>query len=579
MLHPKITIPALSHLTAKQLKKLDLVSSLFPNIPPETLIEQLMLQSPEQSTNPGLAAIRDFYPGPIPQHFEDIVRELNDNQISFEDFQTNFENFRTHLEANPRVRQILEEFRSQLRDENPELENEVEGYRAFIEKLDGVFNPPQSEAAIDAAATTGVLETPVAEVIIGAQVVSNIEQFAEMYMFKQTSAFAGTSILARIIWRNLKHLQDFYKDVGKLRGDVESLNQKYESREITPEEYESRVEEATRKLEEIFPETVSTSLDTIYPNWTSKVLGIKEEYRSAESNPGSANPEPSGDELAQVFIERITDGDFHFAAVVVDYIAPSMTESYLDSFLTEVRNSEDPGGNVTPYEAAWAEWFIQFDNSYFRGLNSQDSKALATKLFEIKDQLSPDQFEEFWEVQELYWRDPFSVDAAWKDKAIDWFSTLNEDLHKDIQEAYEIVNPTTHGTFRRAKQLPRSGNNSDNSPEPPHIPDDSSAPRSEIRSPSPLDRVREDTEPSPEQGSPTETTSPLEQIVNGLYNIRDGEKDSLTELTSPRERIAAAFYGIGGSEKNNATEPISPPSNKTELPEIPVDNPSDPSET
>ena len=42
-------IPPLAHLTVQQMKKLELVSSLFPNVPAETLLKQL-----EQITNPNL---------------------------------------------------------------------------------------------------------------------------------------------------------------------------------------------------------------------------------------------------------------------------------------------------------------------------------------------------------------------------------------------------------------------------------------------------------------------------------------------------------------------------------------------
>ena len=340
MRHPNILIPPLAHLADQQMRKLDLASSLFPNIPLETLMAQLTPQSSEQSTNPGLAAIRESYPGPIPQSLEDIVQGLTDDQTRFEDFQTLLEDRRTHLEEDPLFRQFLTTMREtepeehlnqateRLRNDNPELMNEVEEYRAFIDELDGVFNPPQSEAATDAAGTTGALETPDVEVI-GAQEVSNMVQTA--------SALSGMSILARIIWRNLKHLQDFYKGVGKLRNDVEALNQKYADGEITREDYELGVDEAVRGLEELFRERVSKPLDAIYPNWASKVLGIKEENRPGEDNALPANSEPSGEELAQELIEHIADGDFYFAAAV-DYIVPSMTESQLDAFLTEIRN-------------------------------------------------------------------------------------------------------------------------------------------------------------------------------------------------------------------------------------------------
>ena len=369
MRHPSIVIPPLAHLSGEQLKKLDLVSSLFPNIPPETVMEQLMLQSSEQITHPGLAAIRDSYPRPIRQNFEELVRDLNDDQISSEDFQTRFENVQTHLEENPLYREILEAIMTRpdietryveaqesfnqlierLRDQHPELVNEVEEYRTVIDgtlpSLDDVLNTLQSEVEMNAAGTTEAFEIPPAEVIV-AQEVSNIVQTDTQGMFEHASAFGHTSILARIIWRNLKHLQDFYKGVGKLRNDVEALNQKYADGEITREDYELGVDEAVRGLEELFRERVSKPLDAIYPNWASKVLGIKEENLPGEDNVLSANSEPSGEELAQEFIEHIADGDFYFAAAV-DYIVPSMTEPQLDAFLTEIRNSEVQGGMET----------------------------------------------------------------------------------------------------------------------------------------------------------------------------------------------------------------------------------------
>ena len=495
MRHPSIVIPPLAHLSVEQLKKLELVSSLFPNIPPETVMEQLMLQSSEQIIHPGLAAIRDSYPGPIPQSLEDIVQGLTDDQTSFEDFQTLLEDRRTHLEEDPLFRQFLTTMREtepeehlnqateRLRNDNPELMNEVEEYRAFIDELDGVFNPSQSEAATDATGTTGALETPDVEVI-GAQV-SNIMQTTAMRMFghvqseaateaagtteavetsdvevigaqvssmvQTAGAFAGTSILARIIWRNLKHLQDFYRDVGKLRNDVEDLNQKYEAGEITQEVYKLGVDEAVRGLEELFPERVSTSLDAIYPNWASKVLGIKEENRPGEDNARSANPEPSGAELAQAFTTHIADGDLYSAAAV-DYIASSMTEADLNSFLTEIRNpealqginsEEETQNEVSEQHASSesgeeAQWFVQWDDSQLDNLPVPPMKELPHRLDEIDSQLSDSQLNDLEEI-----RDASPKDAAWQGKVSDWFSTLDEGLQINIQDAYKIGNPPT----------------------------------------------------------------------------------------------------------------------------------------
>ena len=624
MRHPTIVIPALAHLTEQQLKKLDLVSSLFPDIPRETLLEQLILQSPEQGIHSNLREIRDLirtatgYPNRIPlldevpteissfsQSFEAIIQGLNDDQLSVGDFETHLEDFKTHLEADPRVKQILEEFMSQtkypdaqelfeqLRAENPELVNEVEEYRAVIEALEDVFNPPQSDAAIDAAGTTEALETQDPEAIraivqnaatrmfeevqsdaaidatgttealetqdpevIGALEVSNIVPTA--------SAFAVVSILVRIILRNLKRLKDFYKKVGQYRDEVDSSNRRYENREISQETYELEVKECIGKLYKLFSKPVSTSLDTVYPNWTSKVLGIQEEYLPSESNLRSANPEPSGREFAQALIKHIADGDLYFAAAV-DYIAPSMTESHLDSFLTEIRNSEVPGDNVNPSEASRAEWFVQFDNTDHSNLSLSDSEALATKLIEIENRLSPSQLDQLDEVKELYRNDPASADVAWKDKALGWLSTLNKDLHTDIQGAYEIVNLPTQ---EKTNPSPQS-EGSDKSGDSPQIPVDRGAPRPEVQSSPPLN----------DGGVPagTESLSLQERLVYTLLDIK--ELDGVTEPLSPQEQIVAALYNI--YEDGSSIEQISPYGKKFALepPDPTIGVPPDPSET
>ena len=327
------TIPALAHLIAQQGEKWNLASSLL-NIPSEQVMEQLMLLSSEQGINPILREFITGYSDTVPdlvgeyrafleagevppeissfsQSAEAIRRGLNDDQLSVEDFRTRLEDLRTHLEANPRLRQILEAFMSQpeypdtqerleqLRDDNPELANEVEEYRAFLEALGGVLNPPQSEEATDAPETTGALETPTPDV---AQEISNAEFFDSDIM--QTAAMGeglgvqeiswrgDIAMLAKIIWR-------LWKPVKRLQAEVESLNQRYEDREITQEAYERGVDEALRKLDALLPESVSTYLDDIHPNWKSQILGIKEEYRPGEDNAPSANPEPSEEELAQ----------------------------------------------------------------------------------------------------------------------------------------------------------------------------------------------------------------------------------------------------------------------------------------
>ena len=146
-------------------------------------------------------------------------------------------------------------------------------------------------------------------------------------------------LLIKIIVRNIENLIKFYEKIRDLRQEIESLNQDYQNGRISQETYELKVDGTITELNKLFSKSVSESLDAIHPHWEAKVLGIKEEYLSRESDSVSANSEPSGAELAQAFSEHIADGDFHFA-VAMDYIAESMTESQLDSFLTEIRNSE-----------------------------------------------------------------------------------------------------------------------------------------------------------------------------------------------------------------------------------------------
>ena len=221
--------------------------------------------------------------------------------------------------------------------------------------------------------------------------------------------------------------------------------------------------------------------------------------------------------------------------------------------------------NIDLYEAACVEWFIQFDNGYFRNLSSQDLKALTNKLAEIKDQLSSSQLEELHEVRELYWSDPFSVDAAWKDKAIRWLSTLNEDLHTDIQEAYEIVNPPTHGMFRRINQSPPS-ESPDNTAESTQRSLDSGASSAEVESSarSEDNGVREGTETSPEVGS-TADPSPQEQVADGLYSTNDNEPGSTADRLL---QVVDELYGI---KELDSTDPLSPHRKPATKPIEPID--------
>ncbi|MXY28755.1 hypothetical protein F4Y59_11410 [Candidatus Poribacteria bacterium] len=157
----------------------------------------------------------------------------------------------------------------------------------------------------------------------------------------------------------------FVTEVGDLREEVESLNQKFRDGEISREVYERQVNEAIKELNELMPSNVSQRLEAIDPNWESKVLGIREEYLPTESNITSANSEPSAEELAQAVIENLDAGDFHFA-VITDYITASMTDSELDSFnseldslLTERRDSEPTASTETPNDESTSEEIIQ----------------------------------------------------------------------------------------------------------------------------------------------------------------------------------------------------------------------------
>ena len=373
MLHPNYITPTLLHLTVQQMRKLDIVVPfLFPSIPQERLLK--LLTTPElveELTNPHHIPSLDEVSGSS-QTFEDILRGLTDDQTSVDDFRSFVETHGTRLADDPvyremwaRVRHQLtdessytkaQEFSDsvidQLRNENPELVREVE---AYVETLSGMFKkqdpevntgvegesagPNSSDATSPGAVGEIEVENVNAEVFESTHGIGNVMQTAEAGAWvgiQEVSWRADISILGRIIWRNLKNLRDFHEKVEKLQGDVKSLNQEYENGTISPETYELRSNEALRELDRLFPETISDPLDTIYPSWKSKVLGIKEEHRPVENNTLSANPEPSGEELAEAFIEPIAAGDLYCAAAV-DYVAASTTESESESFLTAIQ--------------------------------------------------------------------------------------------------------------------------------------------------------------------------------------------------------------------------------------------------
>lgn len=137
----------------------------------------------------------------------------------------------------------------------------------------------------------------------------------------------------------IAQIKDFIEKIGSLREKVAKAIQDYNSGSISQEKLESELSESITALNALFPEGTRESLERLNPNWESIVLDIPEEYLPTENNATSANSELSTEELAEVFIDPSADGDFHFA-VAMDYIAGSMTDSKLDSFLTEIRNSD-----------------------------------------------------------------------------------------------------------------------------------------------------------------------------------------------------------------------------------------------
>ena len=381
MLYPNYMTPMLAHLVVQQMRKSDIAStSLFPDIPLESLLKLLtMPELVEASTNPNHIPSLDGVPGSS-QTFEEILQGLTDDKVSVEDYSAIVEQHQTRL-ANDRIyrgfwartrarltyainAEEVQEFSDpvieQFRNENPELAREVD---AYVETLSDMFQEPDPEenAGVESSSLgpNSPDETPLGaggEIEVGdvnaevpeiAQAIGDLMPTAvgdEWVAIRQLSWRADVSILIRIIWRNLKHLQNFQVEVEKLQNRVKSLNQEYENREISPEIYELRANEALRALDELLPEIVSKSLDAIPLNLKSKVLGIKEEYRPAGDDALSANPEGTGAELADAFIAHIADGDVYFAAVA-DSVATSMTASESESFLTAIRTAI-PDGEV-----------------------------------------------------------------------------------------------------------------------------------------------------------------------------------------------------------------------------------------
>ena len=151
----------------------------------------------------------------------------------------------------------------------------------------------------------------------------------------------GFAKIFRTLVRTIRELSQQYKEFSRdfdaLKREVADSIQTFENGNISSEELKSQLSQAITRLNEIFPEHVSKSLDVIYPNWESKVLGIREEHLPTE-----ANSECSPEELAEAYREGLADGGFHFITAV-DYIVASMTDPERDSFFSEPRNSEVPG--------------------------------------------------------------------------------------------------------------------------------------------------------------------------------------------------------------------------------------------
>ena len=479
MQHSSTIIPSLAHLTVQQMRKLDLVSSLFPNIPRETVMEQLMLPSSEQSTNPGLAAIRESYPGPIRQNFEAIVQYLTDDQISFEDFQTRFENFQTHLEEDPRYIQILEAIMTRpnietryaevqerlnqaterLRDEHPELVNEIEEHRAVIDgtlpSLDNILNTLQSEVEMNAAGTPGALEIPSAEVIV-VQALYNATQDDGAPLPREESRDFDASSVAddtegvypqnreefRILIQEVdKHinkwrlLDSLFPDippstlareftVGELlegranpdlaaildegpgyRQNLEAILQGLTDTEISVEDFRTRVEELRTLLD------ANPSYETALTAALNETLGEK----------------------AEIFLNQLIEAFRNRYPVISEEL-----EEYYRAIREYIERLRDRFEEKVSESGEEAQWFVQWDDSYLDNLLVPLMKELPHRLDEIENQLSDSQHDDLEEI-----RDAFPKDAAWHDKVSHWFSTLDEGSQKNIQDAYKISNPPT----------------------------------------------------------------------------------------------------------------------------------------
>ena len=484
MQHSSTIIPSLAHLTVQQMRKLDLVSSLFPNIPPETVMEQLMLPSSEQSTNPGLAAIRESYPGPIRQNFEAIVQYLTDDQISFEDFQTRFENFQTHLEEDPRYIQILEAIMTRLnietryaevqerlnqaterlRDEHPDLVNEIEEHRAVIDgtlpSLDNILNTLQSEVEMNAAGTPGAFEIPSAEVIV-VQALYNAAQdngaplsFSDVAREEQRVFDAGSVAddTEGVYPQNREEFRILIQEVDKYINKWRLLDSLFPdiprstlSREFTAEELlEGGANPDLAAILDAVP-GYRQNLEAILQGLTDTEISVEdfrtrvEELRTLlDANPSyetaltAALNETAG-EKAEIFLNQLIEAFRNRYPVISEEL-----EEYYRAIREYIERLRDRFEEKVSESGEEAQWFVQWDDSYLDNLPVSLMKELPHRLDEIEHQLSDSQLNDLEEI-----RDAFPKDAAWHDKVSHWFSTLDEGLHTDIQDAYKIGNPPT----------------------------------------------------------------------------------------------------------------------------------------
>ena len=249
----------------------------------------------------------------------------------------------------------------------------------------------------------------------------------------------------------------------------------------------------------------------------------------------------------------------------------SLSESSVSGILAEARAivasfyPSDLPENVDFYEAVCAVWYIESAYLNFGNHSIEDILNLTTKLDEISNKLSPSQLEELREVRDLYLQDPFSRDAEWRNKAIDWFSTLDEDLQENIEEAFEVVNPPQ---IAAAPMSPDTSGLSQNTVESaqPFVEKGASAPEVQMSKSLDGDGARESTETPAEIASAAAEPSLQEKISAGLHGIDTGEAVRVTDPPSLQSKIVAGLHGsgeVGGGGKlpqqgKIDTEPINP---------------------